>query len=66
MRRLYELLENGLLDADDWQCSGEVVNECLEHIKCYSFQHLESIKLKLCKHSLDLIIESHVSLLSPL
>lgn len=29
-------------------------------------QQLESMKLKLFKHSLDLIIESHVSLLSPL
>ena len=39
---------------------------CLEHIKCYSFQHLESIKLKLCKHSLDLIIESRFLIISSL
>lgn len=59
-------LENSLLDVHNWQGTGEVVSECLEHIKCYSFQHLESIKLKLCKHFLDLIIEPHVFLLSPL
>lgn len=59
-------LENSLPDIDDAYCTGELVRERLEHIECYSAQHLESIKLKLCKHILDLVIESHVSLASPL
>lgn len=63
--RLYGLLgERSAGHTDDLPRIGWLVRERLEHIKCYSAQHLESRKLNLCKHFLDLIVASHVPLVS--